>query len=72
MDHALDQFIRSDVGIMIALTLRRDSTKRDGLLRAILKAAEALNTVGTELRPAVNKLDVAARTELSAGTAANT
>ena len=62
MNDVLRQFFSCDIRIVIALALFRLSDG-DGLLRAILQAGEAADTVFSNLRFAVGDGDIPFRTQ---------
>ena len=70
MNDALHELGGGDVGIVIVLALYALLAQRDGLLRAVLQAAEALDAVRAEGRLSVDELYIALRAELFALAAA--
>ena len=64
MNYALHKLGGADVGVVVMLALYALFGQRDGLLRAVLQTAEALDAICAEGWLSVNKAYVALWTEL--------
>lgn len=71
MDDRLGQLRGGHVGVVIVLAAVGDPADRDGLLRAVLQAAQALDAVAADDGAAALDANVAARAERGALAAAN-
>lgn len=71
MDDRLGQLRGGHVGVVIVLAAVGDPADRDGLLRAVLQAAQALDAAAADDGAAALDADVAARAERGALAAAN-
>ena len=71
MNYALHKLGGADVGVVVMLALYALFGQRDGLLRAVLQTAEALDAICAEGGLSVNKAYVALWTELFALAAAD-
>ena len=60
VQYLLRQLVGRHVGVVIPLALGGHAAHVDGLFRAVLQTAEALDAVGTDLRPSVDHADIVA------------